>query len=178
MLLSPVEQGQFKLCHAAAEVGIVLALAHLGSHVLADVVDAWVVLMSLISHEQVELGVLLDLHAELIESLDRSVAGEEVLRTRTKGDDLQTLQADDGTCHGYEVSNHLGDVVGGTHGIGGDIALEVTHGEVVAAVEHTAISVATTVDHVTVALSGRDEHAGTMELLGDECLGGLRSEVA
>ncbi len=54
----------------------------------------------------------------------------------------------------------------------------MTHGEVVAAVEHTAISVAAAVDHVAVALSGRDEHAGAMELLGDECLGGLRSKVA
>ena len=178
VLLSPVEQCQLKLRHAAAEVGIVLALAHLGSHILADVVDTRVVLVLLVSHEEVELRVLLNLHTEFIESLDRSVAGEEVLRTRTEGDDLQTLQADDGTGHGHEVSDHLGDVVGGAYRISGDIALEVTHGEVVAAVEHTAIGVATAVDHVAVALSGRDEHARAMELLGDERLGGLRTEVA
>lgn len=54
----------------------------------------------------------------------------------------------------------------------------MTHGKVVAAVEHTTISVATAVDHVAVALSGRDEHARTMEFFGDERLGRLRSEVA
>ena len=54
----------------------------------------------------------------------------------------------------------------------------MSHGQVVRAVEHTAISVATAVNHVAVALSSRNEHARTVEFLGDERLRSLRTEVA
>ena len=112
MLLSPVEQGEFELCQAAAQCWIVATLAHLLCHVLAYSVDAWVVLVLLVGNEQVELRVLLNLHTKFVESLDRSVAGEEVLWTWTKGDDLKTLQTEDDACYRHEVSHHLSHFLG------------------------------------------------------------------
>ena len=52
--------------------------------------------MGLVGNEQIQLGVLLDLDAQLVQTLDGRVAGKEVLRTRAEGDDLQILHTDDG----------------------------------------------------------------------------------
>jgi hypothetical protein len=57
--------------------------------------DARVVRVLLVAHEQIELRVLLDLDAEFVQALDGRVAGEEVLRTRAEGDDLEVFHADD-----------------------------------------------------------------------------------
>ena len=54
----------------------------------------------------------------------------------------------------------------------------MAHAEVVRAVEHTAISVATTVDHVAVAFSSSNKHARTVEVLCNKSFGSLRTEVA
>ena len=55
MSLCPVEQCQLKLCHSAAEVRIVASLAHLLGHISANLVDTWIVLVLLVSYEEVEL---------------------------------------------------------------------------------------------------------------------------
>ena len=43
---------------------------------------------------------LLDLNVEIIQSTDRSITSQEVVRTRTEADDLQVLQTNDSTCDG------------------------------------------------------------------------------
>ena len=73
--------------------------------------------MGLVGDEQVELGVLLDLHADLVEALNRGVAGEEVLGTGAEGDDLQIFHADDGPGDGHELPDHIGALLGGAHGV-------------------------------------------------------------
>ena len=55
VILSPVEQCELKLCHTTAQVRIVLTLAHLGCHILANVVDTWIVLVLFVRYEQVKL---------------------------------------------------------------------------------------------------------------------------
>ena len=50
--------------------------------------------------------------------------------------------------------------------------------EVVGAVEHAAVGVAAAVDEVAVALGGGHEHAGAVEVFGDQGLGRLGAEVA
>ena len=87
--------------------------------------------MLLVSYEQVELRVLLYLYAEFIQALDRSVAGEEVLRTWTEGDNLQALETEDDASHGNELSHHLSHFLCCAYRILGDIALEVAHAEVI-----------------------------------------------
>ena len=178
VLLGPVQQGQLKLGHADQHVLIVAALAHLLAHVRADLGDPGIVGMLLVGHQQIQLGVLLDLHAQLIQALDGGVAGEEVLGPGPEGDDLQVAHADDSPGDRDEVGDHLGDVAGGAHGILRDVALQVAHAQVVGAVQHAAVGVAAAVDHVAVALGRRREHHGAVEILGDQGLGGLRTEIA
>ena len=60
----PIQQGQFELGHAGQQVGVILALAHLGGHVGADLGDAGVVGVLFISHQQVQLGVFFHFHAQ------------------------------------------------------------------------------------------------------------------
>ena len=134
--------------------------------------------MFLEGNEKIELGVLLYLYAQLIKSLDGSVAGKEVLRTGTEGDDLEVLYAYVSARDRNEIRDHLRDIIGCTYGIFGDIACEMTHSEVVRAVEHTAVSVASAVDHVSVAFCGSHEHTRTVKFLCDESFGGLGTEVS
>jgi len=178
VVLRPVQQRQLELRHARAQLRIILALAHLLGHVLADSRDARVVLMLLVGDQQVQLGVLLDLDTQLVQALDRRIAGEEVLRTRTEGDDLEILEAQDGARDRHELRHHVRDLLCGAHRILRNIALEMAHTQVIGAVEHAAVRVAAAVDHVAVALGSRHEHARTVEVLRDQGLRGLRTEVA
>ena len=50
-------------------------------------------------------------YPEIIERLDRSVAGKEVERTRTETDDLEVLDADDYACDVAEVGELLDSFV-------------------------------------------------------------------
>ena len=61
--LSPVEQRQLKLRHALEHIGVISALAHFILHILADGGNARIARMGLVGNEQIQLGVLLDLHA-------------------------------------------------------------------------------------------------------------------
>ena len=47
--------------------------------------------MLFVRYQQVQLAVLFYFHTQLIQPFDRRVAGEEVLRARPEGDDLQPL---------------------------------------------------------------------------------------
>ena len=179
MGLGPIQQSQLQLSHPGVEIGIILALAHLLGHVCADLGDPGIIGMGLVGHQQVQLGVFLHFHAQLIQSLDGGVAGKEVLGTGAEGDDLETGEANQGAGNGLEVGNHGGDILRGAHGIGGDIGLEMAHAQVVGAVEHAAVGVAAAVDEVLAAfLSGSHIHDGAVKPLGDERFRRLGTEVA
>ena len=178
MLLRPVQQGDLQLGHALIHLGVVAALPHLLGHVGADPRDAGIVLVGLVGHQQIQLGVLLDLHADLIQALDGGVAGKEILGTGAEGDDLQLGQADEGAGDGHIVLDHGGDVLGGAHGVLGDVGLQVAHAQVVGAVEHAAVGVAPAVDQVPVPLGGGGVHHRAVKPLGDDGLRRLRAEVA
>ena len=155
-----------------------MPLAHLGGHVLADVRDARVARMLFVGNEQVQLGVFLDLNTQLIQALDRGIAGEEVLRARAEGDDFKSR-----TPRMVRANRHkLGDLVGNflrrADGILGNIALQMAHAEVVGAVQHTAVRISAAVDHVAVTLGCRYEHAGAVKVLGNQRFGCFGAEVA
>ena len=175
--LGPVQQGQLELRHPLQHVGVDL-LAHLGLHLIDDAGVACVALVGVVGDQQVQLGVLLDLDAQLVQALDWGVAGEEVLGPGAEGDDLQVRQAEDAPGDGNEFPDHLGAVLGGADGILGDVGLQVAHAQVIGAVEHAAVGVAAAVDHVAVALGSGDAHGGAVELLDKQGLGGLGAEVA
>ena len=83
--------------------------------------------MLFVSNQEVKLRVLFDLNTQLIKSLDRCVACEEVLRTRSKGNDLQIANTDDSTCNWYEVCDHLRNVISSSYRIFRNISLKMTH---------------------------------------------------
>ena len=53
----------------------------------------------------------------------------------------------------------------------------MTHTEVVRAVEHTAVCITTTIDHIAVTFSSCYEHNRTVEVLCNQSFRGLRTEV-
>ena len=116
MVLRPVQQGQLKLGHALQHVGVVLALAHFPGHVGAHIQDAGIFRVLLVGDQQVQLGVFLNLHAQVVQALDGGVAGEEVLGPGAKGDDLQVLNADDGPGNGHKLRHLVRQLLGALHG--------------------------------------------------------------
>ena len=105
------------------------ALASLPAYkdICADIRDTRIVLMLFVSNQKVKLRVLFDLNTQLIKSLDWCVACEEILRTRTKGNDLQVTNTDNGTCNWYEVCDHFCNVVSSSYRIFRNISLKMTH---------------------------------------------------
>ena len=178
MLLRPVKQCQFELSHTLEELRIILAFAHLVLHILADFRDTGIAGVCLVGNEQIQLGVLLNLNAELIEPLDGCVAGEEVLRTGAEGNDLQILNADDGTGNGEELAHLCSGFFCRHNRILRDKASQMPHAEVVGAVEHAAVCVAAAVDQVSVTLCCSKEHNRSVKEFCNQCLRCLRSEVS
>ena len=134
--------------------------------------------MLFVSNQKVKLRVLFDLNAQLIESFDRGITSEEVLWTRSKGNDLQVTNTDNGTCNWYEVSDHLCDVISCSNRIFRNISFQMTHFQVVGAVQHTAVSIATSVDHIAITLCCGYIHAWSVKSLSDQSLWSLWSEVS
>ncbi len=178
VILGPIQQRQLELCHAGQERGIAVTRhTKLGSHILADGLDTGIVLVCLVGHQQIQLGVLLDLNAQLIQTLDGGVAGEEILRTGAEGDDLEALDTNDGTGNRQEITDHSRTLVGSSHGILGNVSAEMAHTEVIRAIEHTAVGIAAAADEIAVALGCRHVHDGTVKLLAEKGFGSLGAEV-
>ena len=133
--------------------------------------------MFLICYKEIELRVLLYLDTKLIETFDRGITCEEVLRTWAESDYLQSLQADNDAGYGDELSNHLCHFLCCAYRILWYVAFQVSHTEVIRAVEHAAVCVSTTVDHIAITLCCCHEHAWAVEVLRDKCLWCLRAEI-
>ena len=56
--------------------------------------------------EQVQLGVLLDVDAQVEQGLDGRVAGDEVVGARAEGEDLEVAQADADRRDRDELADH------------------------------------------------------------------------
>ena len=135
--------------------------------------------MLLVGLEQVQLGVLLDVDAQLEDGGHGGVAGQEVEGTGTEGDDLQVLEAQERAGDGLEGDDLVGAVLGVAHGILGDVGLDAVELQVVGGVQHAAVGVAAVGgQHADVLLSRRDVHHGAAEHAGDQGLGALGAEVA
>ena len=178
VVLRPVQQGQLKLGHPLVQLGIIFPLAHLRRHLGAHAGDAGVARVLLVAHQQIQLGVFLHLHAQLVQALDGGVAGKKVLGPGAEGDDLEVFHADDGPGNGHEVRDHGGDILRRSHRVLGDIGAQMPHPQVVGAVQHPAVGVAPAIDEVAVPLGGGHVHTGAVEVFGNQCLRRLRAEVA
>ena len=177
VLLRPVQQRQLKLCHALQKIGIDLAV-HFVLHIGNNLGNPLVTGMGFVGHQQIQLGVFFDLHAQLVQTLDGGIAGEEVLGTGAKGDDLQIFHTDDGPGDRNELPDHLGALFGSAHGVLRDISLQMAHAQIIGAVQHAAVGVAAAIDQVAVALGSGHIHGGAVKFLAQQGLGGLGAEVA
>ena len=95
--------------------------------------------------EQVKLGILLDLYTKVVQLLDRCITCQEVQRTRAKADDLQILQTNDSACNRNELMNHICALCSGSYRILRNICMDIAQLQVVACVQHTAVSIATAI---------------------------------
>ena len=78
VLLNPVFQGQFILSQFGKDLRFLIACAKLFFHFLYKGRDSLVACVFVKCFKQVELRVLFDLHADIVELFDRRVAGKEV----------------------------------------------------------------------------------------------------
>ena len=134
--------------------------------------------MLVVGGQQVQLAVLLHGNTQVVQSLDGGVTCQEIVRTGTKRDDLQVLEAQDGGSNGSEVVDALHQLFRGAHGNLGDIDALLTQAQVVAGVQHAAVGVATAIEQVAVTLGSAHIHQGTVKEVGNHGLGGLGAEVA
>ena len=177
--LDPVKQRQLVLGQLGQDFGLLVARAQLLLHLLHLGGNPLVSLMLLEGLEEIQLGILLDFHAQVVELLDGRVAGQEVQGPGAEGDDLQAAQSHDGPCDGDELVNPVGALRRGAHGILGYVCLHVAQLQVIAGVEHAAVGIAPAAHQVVLALLGsRDVHGGAVEMLGQKGLGDFRAEVA
>ena len=176
--LDPVKQGQLVLGQLGQDLGLLVAGAQLLLHLLHLGGDPLVPLVLLEGLEEIQLGVLLNLHAQVVELLDGRVAGQEVQGPGAEGDDFQAAQSHDGPCDGDELVDPVGALRRGAHGILGYVCLHIAQLQIIAGVEHAAVGVAPAAHQVVLALLGsRDVHGGTVEMLGQKGLGDFRAEV-
>ena len=131
MLFSPVKKCELELSHTGTHLRIVLAFTHFLSHISANFRDTRVILVLFIRNEKVELRVFFDLNTEFVETLDRSVTSEEVLRTRSECNDLEVLNTDNCTSDRYEICDHLSDIFSCSDRIFRNISVKMSHTEVV-----------------------------------------------
>ena len=181
VVLIPVDEGQLQLCHLRQNLWIGVArCTELLGHVGGDSLD----LLGTTSHLleltlQVELRVLLNLYAEVIEWLDRCVASQEVEWTRTETEHLQVAHADDDAGNVTEVGQFLDGLLWCNVWILRNIDTQTAHTDVVAEVEHAAQRVTTVGGEVGLALFlGSQHHSWALELLDEHGGWTLWTEVA
>ena len=139
----PVQKRELELRELRQEIGVRALGAKLLLHVLRDRVDLGFPRRHLVEVlEEVELGVFLDVHAEVEERLDRRVAREEVVGTGTKAEHLEVLDAEDDASDRREVLEFLDGTLRVDDRVLGNIDLETPKTDVVTEIEDAAQGVA------------------------------------
>ena len=178
VLFSPVKKREFKLRHTLVHLGIISSLAHFLCHFLADIGNSRVTRVRLVRHQQIQLRVFLNLNAELVQTFNRRVAREKVLRARAEGDNLQSGKSDERSRNRDKLAYHFCNIFGCSDRVGRDIRFQVAHTEIVRAVQHTAVSVAASADKVVARLLGcRRVHHRSVKILCNKRFGSLGTKV-
>ena len=84
--------------------------------------------------EQIQLGVFLNVHAQLEQRRDGRVAGQEILRSGAEADDFQIFDSDDGSGNGNKFFDHFCHLFGTSHRILRDVSLQIPQLKIVAGV--------------------------------------------
>ena len=135
--------------------------------------------MFMICLEQIQLRVLLDLYAQIVQLFDGRIAGQEVQRTRSEADDLQIRKSDQAAGDGQEIVDHVRALLSSPHRIFRNIGPDIAQLQIIAGVEHTAVCVSSAAYQIVLALfCGSREHNRSVKMFGQQGLGDLRSEVS
>ena len=180
LLFVPVHERELELRKLGQEIRIRALGAELLLHVLRNGVDLGFPRRHLVEVlEEVEFGVLLNVHAEVEERLNRRVAREEVVGAGTKAEHLEVLDAEDDAGDVGEVLELLDGALRVDDGILWNIDFEAPKPDVVAEVEDAAERIAAVglEDGPVLLLRGKD-HRGAAELLDEHGGRALGAEVA
>ena len=179
VLFDPVKERQLILGQLLKNLRLLVACAKLCSHIGSYFRNAGIAGMLVKCLKKIQLRVLLDFNAQVVELLDGCVAGKEIQRSRTEGDDLEVGQADHGSRDGQKVMDHVSAVFRVADRIFGDISADITELQVVACVEHAAECIAASLDQVILGLLGScTEHLGAVKMLSQKSLGDFGTEVS
>ena len=179
MCLCPVKQCQLELCHTWEHLRISISgHAQLFCHIVADFLNSRIVGMCFEGDQKIQLGILFDLDAKFVKPFDRCVAGKEILWSRTKGDDLQIFQSQYSSCNRNKIFDHSRDIFCGSDRIFRNVCFDLPHAQIVRAVQHTTISIATAIDQITITFCCCHKHARSVEAFCNQCLRCFRAKVA
>ena len=78
MFLNPVFQGQFILSQFRKDLRFLVAFAQFFFHLADDGRDPLIAVMSVEGFKQIQFGVLLNFHTQVIKLPDRRVAGQKI----------------------------------------------------------------------------------------------------
>ena len=177
--LNPVKQGQLILSQLLKNLRLLVACAQLSCHLSNLSGDSCITCMLVECFEQIQLGVLLDLNAQVVKLFDGSVTSKEVKRSGTKGNDLQIGKSDDGASDGNELVDHVCALLCSTNGVLRDVSLNIAKLQIVACIQHAAVCIATSVLQISLALlCSCNEDGGTIKVLCKQGLGDFGTEVS
>ena len=88
VVLDPVLQCDLILRQLCQDLRLLIACAQLFFHFLYNSRNPFVSRMLIKCFKQIQLGIFLNLHAQVVKLLDRSVACQEIQRTGAEADDL------------------------------------------------------------------------------------------
>ena len=177
MFLHPVLQCQLVLGKSWQNTGIRIVAAQFFCHLGSLGRDARIVFVFVICDQKIEFGVLLHGNTKVIQRLDRSIAGKEIVWTRAKGEDFQSAKSQQRSGNRKKFANLLSNFLCGTAGIFGNVHSLVAQSQIVAGVEHTAECVAASVVQVAVSFGSAGIHQWTIKHVRNHGFRCFRSEV-
>ena len=129
--------------------------------------------------QQVEFGVFHHRSAEIVERLDRPVAGKEIMRTRTKAEDLEVAHAHHHASDGRKVVDHLRDFVRQSDRLLRNVNGQTAQSDAVRTVEQAAERIAAIGrQHRPVLFGGGAGHRRARKTLEEQRGWPLRPKIA
>lgn len=117
--------------------------------------------------KQIQFTIFFDLHSQIIQLLNRSITGKEILRTRSEGNDFQIFYSDERAGNRNEIMNKLSAIIGISYGIFGNIRFHVAKFQIITRIEHSAIRIASVRrKYGNIFFRSGTEHHGIARLRG------------
>ena len=179
MISYPVFQSQFILSKFRKDLWFLVSGTKFFFHFFYNFRDSFIAFVLIECFKEIQFRVFFNLYAKIVELFDRCIAGKEVCRTRSKADDLKIAQSFNCSCDRKELMNHICTVFGITNRIFRDIGFYITKLQVIACIQHTAVSISTSLAKVILCLlCCCDKHFWSVEMFCKKCFGNFRSKVS